>query len=430
MRILFGSQPQPTGDTAPIFWDTDRLMNPHFAICGPSGSGKTTRLRRLMTGMSLADSAIRFIVLDPHGDMAIDGESEVKFSSTSTVGLNPLRVRADIEYGGVDRAIELFITTIGNAGSHALGSKQRHALANLMADLYLTCGFDPADAETWSLKIDKRVSIPNEKRHPTLHTLSWFIKKRATELLTGTGPEVTRLVLEICSMLKAAQRAEQNGKSSGEISKLKGKAIDAFAEFINNLEYGTEVERLLNYGTKDTVVSLHERVANLYRSGLFREDPPDFDNNAQVWRYNLSALTSEGQVMAVNFISDELFYDKRQSGLTGIKTYLVIDEAHKFLRDESDHVLSVIAREARKFGLGLVLSSQNIGDFPDQILSQMGTKWVLGVDPTYLSKTARKLRVPENRLSSIMVHRTSLISFRTSGMSEAPWIDLNLPEAP
>ena len=57
-----------------------------------------------------------------------------------------------------------------------------------------------------------------------------------------------------------------------------------------------------------------------------------------------------------------------------IRNYVVIDEAHKLMNNAS---LTGLVKESRKFGLGIILASQEVTDFHRSILANTGTKLIL-----------------------------------------------------
>ena len=67
-----------------------------------------------------------------------------------------------------------------------------------------------------------------------------------------------------------------------------------------------------------------------------------------------------------------------------LPTFLIVEEAHRFVPQEgeanSKTVLRKIAREGRKFGLGLCITSQRAIGLGKDVLSQCGTKLILRID--------------------------------------------------
>jgi DNA helicase HerA-like ATPase len=89
-----------------------------------------------------------------------------------------------------------------------------------------------------------------------------------------------------------------------------------------------------------------------------------------------------------------------QSGFKDeVDTLVFIDEAQRFLSaDSQDNIASDISREARKFGVGLALATQNCSAFPTDIIINAGTKMILGVDEAYQDILAKTLGVEKNTL--------------------------------
>lgn len=226
--------------------------------------------------------------------------------------------------------------------------------------------------------------------------------------------------------LDGAIKKEMKGEDGPDVGKLQDKCKELFARFIDHMEDGDEIDNLFKLYSKEVLQSCYERLVNLESTGIFKPVPPNFDPQKTVWRYDLSALASDEQKMVVDMVCEELFEEARRTGEKDQPTtFCVVDEAHKFVVKNDDHVIARVSREARKFGLGLILSSQGLGDFTDAIISQMGTKFVLGVDSAFLDATARKLKIDSKRLESIKIHKTSVIQIKNRGEQHL-WYDMDL----
>ena len=60
-----------------------------------------------------------------------------------------------------------------------------------------------------------------------------------------------------------------------------------------------------------------------------------------------------------------------------IQLVIVLDEAHRLAKDLT---LPKIMKEGRKFGIAVVVASQDVRDFHDQVLSNAGTKVIFRVN--------------------------------------------------
>ena len=120
----------------------------------------------------------------------------------------------------------------------------------------------------------------------------------------------------------------------------------------------------------------------------------------------------------IDVLAEGLFLAaKRKGERSGYDTFLVIDEAHNFVSDDPTHITSIISKEARKFGMGMVLASQSLSHFPEDIIGNAATKVILGIDEMYHEQTAKKLRIEAKRLGWIVPKKSALIQIKTGDMA-------------
>lgn len=117
----------------------------------------------------------------------------------------------------------------------------------------------------------------------------------------------------------------------------------------------------------------------------------DRSTNGQVAIIDLSLVPSEITHMLIGVLGRVIFealqrYRKQQQDGLSLPTVLVLEEAHTFVRRSRDQegtqispaqlcrdAFEKIAREGRKFGLGLVLSSQRPSELSPTVLAQCNT---------------------------------------------------------
>lgn len=91
---------------------------------------------------------------------------------------------------------------------------------------------------------------------------------------------------------------------------------------------------------------------------------------ARSLRFDLSGLSRSAQPVAASLALLLLFERLRKAGPTTkekqLRSFVFLDEA-SVLR--SEHVIDVLTREARKFGLGLAVASQTLRDLSDEVLA-------------------------------------------------------------
>jgi hypothetical protein len=433
LRIPLG-QALVQGRLEPLVWDSSAIVNGHVLLVGASGTGKTFRLRHFMDAAMRQNPRVRFHVIDVHGDLRIPGAEVVEFSESKDYGLNPLAISADPDFGGVRKRIRAFISTL-NRTSRRLGTKQEAVLANLLSDLYHSRGFRPEAPGTWRESPDRKM--------PTLGDLCRFTRFKLEGMIIGAGSKATvRLEAvnrEAAKLGKAWVEAKREERGAGKgatreegqaaLEKAKAAAKEAYAEYIDAIETGREIGDLIKYNSRDVIQSVYERLSTLESSGVFKPNRPPFTEGSSVRVYGLKALSADEQRIFVDILLEDLFFEARRRGeRPSTETFIVIDEAHKFVSEEDDHILNVIVKEARKFGVGLVLASQSLTHFPDDVVANTATKIILGIDEMFHEAMARKIRIDPKQIGGIKPHRTALVQVKVKGDLSNRFVPVVLPK--
>ncbi|MBI2445715.1 ATP-binding protein [Candidatus Micrarchaeota archaeon] len=89
-----------------------------------------------------------------------------------------------------------------------------------------------------------------------------------------------------------------------------------------------------------------------------------------------SRLASNTELLIGSILAHETFERSRRN--PGRIKSIVIEEAPRVLREGESNVFSSIAREGRKFGVGLIAITQLASMIPREVLANMNTKIILG----------------------------------------------------
>lgn len=477
-----------TGREVLVEWDTDKLVNPHIAIAGMSGSGKSYLIRHLISCMEkTSNSNIRFHMFDPHGDMRIPGASTVLMSEQMPYGLNPLRVSSDPHFGGLRKRIQTFIDTINRGSSTSLGVKQENVLRNLLYDVYEMHGFKRDDPSTWAvdpstdmlvdggsanrlyLDIPKSEKDNAKKLAPIIWDpdkfLWWITPDKYVGAITQwlpktngrSNPTVDEVLIYARRLLqmsflgsnqvavtdleifhKAASGyqkkvLEATKRAGGEkidpyvveqLDKAGIKAVASFADYVESVRTGVELDHLMKYDSTDVLKSVVDRLENLLNTGLYKNKPLPFDESCRVWHYQLDPLRTSEQKMFVLFRLEELWEQARQRGHSDeVVDVFILDEfgLYATAAQDPDNVINILARESRKYGISLIVAGQDPDAFPVSLIGSIGTKVVLGVDETFWKLLQTKMRVPEPLIKWIKLKSTMAVQFKESGSSKNEW---------
>jgi len=421
----------------PIKWSSKEVVNSHFLLVGGSGMGKTYTIRQIVRELAKQSKDLKIHVIDVHGDIDIgdDVTSTVNFSETAEYGLSPLNISEDLDFGGVRKRIRQFISML-NRTSRKLGEIQENVLSNLLYDLYKANGFLPEDPKTWSLNYDPRPYSKYKKKYPSVKDLKTFTEYKLKQMMFGTGAKALHdfenVVKSVKSMnLKIKQKEknkfdeEKQNKLQEQLTKLKETAIASYSSGLSAMENGTELNEMIRYKNVDTVQSIFIRITNLEETGIFKPKKPNFDENKPVQRYVIKSLNDSEQKMFVDVLLEELFMKAKEQGESKeLKHLVVVDEAHKFTSEEAEHIMNLIAKEARKFGFGMMWSSQSFSHFGEDIISNTSTKIILGIDEMFRAASAKKLQIKEQRFKRIQPHKTAIVQIKKKGALDNEFIDV------
>jgi len=404
----------------PMIWDSHAALNGHGIIIGGSGSGKTHQLRRFLTCLAGSNAIVHLI--DPHGDIIPNApHSSVRFGESTPYGLNPLEVSGDLDHGGPRKKANAFIGLL--LRQMTLGDKQRAALFRLLIDLYARYGFEVEDPRTWSLDYDPRTWARVRKRHPGIIDLRKHVYEKLKAMKFGLSGAASQRFEEVAKLQAQLNRLRLKNARGDDVEqalvKAKAAAMEAYGEALEKLDTGKELDDLLAWDSTDAIKGLYDRIESLEQSGIFKGTAPNFDPGLNIRRYDLAPLTRTEQQIFVDCLLEQLFYDaKRRGEAQGPDTVIVIDEASIFLDDDDDHIINIIIREARKFGVSLWLAAQEMNRFPKPVVQSTATKIILGVDSTEQRSMERRLVLPDGMIGNIKPKISALVQIRNSGRTD------------
>jgi len=138
---------------------------------------------------------------------------------------------------------------------------------------------------------------------------------------------------------------------------------------------------------------------------------------AKAIRLDFSKLPASLQYLAADTLLKQILRRQQLAGFGRLSLYLLIDESKLCTpakKDDPLGALNRIATEGRKFGLGLILSSQFAGHIGRDVLVNTFTKIVMKVDKTEIGATARRFRIDEALLQSLTDPGDAVINFADS----------------
>lgn len=393
-----------------VVWDSNSVLNPHMLVCGKSGTGKTHLIRNFSLSASL-NPRTTVHVFDVHGDIDVDGCLTIPFYENTQYGLNPLKIDTDIEFGGIRKRVQNFISTLNRTQSRKLGPKQESILRNLIIDLYEGCGFIQDKPETWALGF--------QSRYPNVKDLHSFAFDKLKQMYMGTNADSIAFLTDLNKYVKQLNfKKKKLNKlpdfNEKEIESLQDqidvtieKTIECFGRYIRSIQNGKEFENVIKYDSQDVLKSVVDRLENMLGTGIFKNNPIPYDPRARIIRYDIKSLHEEEQRLFVEFMIQDIFSQARKQGpVDYLRDMIVVDEADIFFTDDRDCVLNSVSKEGRKFGIGLLCASQSPAHFSEDFIGNVATKIILGIDSLYWDSTIKKMKIDAKMMNYITPRKT------------------------
>ncbi|CZV48233.1 helicase HerA domain-containing protein [Enterobacter hormaechei] len=436
------------GIKEPFIWNLGQLANGHVGITGTSGSGKTYQIRRFAEAFA-SDPQTRISIFDYHGDIEIPGASEVLFSESTRYGYNPFVVNPDPHYGGLRKSANHIIEIMST--NRKLGEQQAAVLRQLVMDCYALKRMYQEKPASWVKRnapesecqdlYNKREWSALAQCYPTLTDLERLIAKKLKSGLFGLDENnQANLALRGFEGFMRAARAldkakernirEDTEKTQQALEKAKDNALKEYENALNQTRTGSEFDEILKYDSVDTLRSLSTRLENVKALGLFNANEPPFSGRIQ--RYNIKPLASSEDELKMFVYSRmmAIFHEEMQRGESHgqVRHVIILDEAKKFCDEESSNPINIIANEARKFGISLVLASQSPSHFSEDFINSAGTLLVQNMAPGDWQRAANKLQIEKSKLEYLKPRETALLKLQRVG-ERINWFQVNLKEA-
>lgn len=333
----------------------------HSAIVGSTGAGKTSCVAAILQGFARGGwEAANIVVIDPHGEYsaALTGHASVR----SVLGAGDQALR--VPYWALP-ASEILRAIAGSPGGNTTQSRfaelvteQRRAFVNASSWLKLDAAAVTADTPIpFDLKL-----VWHQLDSENNETLAVARDQSTAEVEEQGDPDTL-----------TPTRFAPYG--AGSAAPFKGPYHGAHGTVPELLRLGLLDPRLAfllqPQGEPDGPDPLVEELANW----LGRDQPVSI--------LDFSGVPQEASDVAIGVILNLIFEASVRTPADGVgigrprPVLVVLEEAHRYLGESSASMARAaanrIAREGRKYGVGLMLVTQRPSELPDTALAQSGT---------------------------------------------------------
>ena len=347
--------------------DLNKLVSRHCAILGSTGSGKSNSVAILLNAIAKKGfKKSRILVIDPHGEYntVLKGKSTV-YRINADISENEKELHVPFWALPFEELMSIFSGTLSDQNRDYLRSK------------ILEAKIETAKAQ--KLPVEKEIITADSPIPFSLKTL-WFALddfERQTYRERAKPETKTKLkvVGDVDKLISNEYEPAAAGGGSPFLNNM-AKAILGFLDSVRVKLKDSNYRFLFNPGdlTPDSSGKTKKDLDSLLFEWLGNEKP--------VTILDLSGIPSEimtsisGTLLKI--IYDSLFWGQNLSvGGKEQPLLIVLEEAHNYLKagenSISSRAVQTIAKEGRKYGVGLVLVTQRPSELDETVLSQCGT---------------------------------------------------------
>ncbi|VTT04058.1 ATP-binding protein [Streptococcus oralis] len=368
----------------------NKLITHHSAILGNTGSGKSTTVRKIIKEIATKETSNLYLnIFDIHNEYSqIDGVNNIDVLEDFSIKIESLELQDWLNLIKPSELVQLPVVQTALKLAYCLseGKLDREKLSCFIAyNLYHN---QQSDA------VAKRSKIIG--------------------ILAGTGISTEKYNSQFGNF---SQKDEQDFKSSlksnmyvshSEITKEIENArytINSFADLFEALNFVFLLEECQgNTQARGYSATLETRIKHIqFRyGGLFKvkkEDSGEVAKQSKITVYNVSGLDDDLLLFFTTYMLKKEFKNSSEKEIKDRDVNLFIfEEAHRYISKLNENslfgeveVFKKIAREGRKFGCFLLLSSQRPSELSSTVLSQCNNYLIHriknNVDLEYLLKT-------------------------------------------
>lgn len=367
----------------PVCLNASRLVVRHAAVVGSTGAGKTSAVASLLQGfVSGGWTSANIVVIDPHGEYASAMRESASVRTVLADGSQRLRV----PYWALPAA-DIVSVFAGVSGGATFGNRFGE--------------------------------LVTEERRAFVESASWLdLDPTAVTSDTPVPFDLRKVWHKIDSENRETRQNKADPKTVCEEDPGNAALLQP-ARFTPYNPAGQAPHKAPTYG-------MYQTMPDLLRLGLldpqlkFFQEPSGDPNGEDTLVHVVKEWLGEASPVSVldfsgvpyhaadlaigvvlNLIFELSLYSKSDESGVGRPSpvFIVLEEAHRYLGDHANHLTrnsaNRIAREGRKYGVGLMLVTQRPTELPDTALAQCGTLVALRLSNTADQATIRGA-LPDN----------------------------------
>jgi hypothetical protein len=348
-------------EEVPVCLEASRLVVRHAAVVGSTGSGKTSAVASLLQGFVRGGwQGANVVVIDPHGEYAraLGEDSSVR----SVLGDDASRLR--VPYWALPAEDILRIFTRTSAGASAV-RRFNELVAGARKQFVTSAEWLTLDPSA----VTADTPVPFDIR-PIWYQLDF--ENRETRM--NKSDPSTACVVDHGDAL-TLRPAQFQPYAPGTTAPFQGPMYGTYGTIPELLRLGIHDPRLRFFQEPAGEPQGSDPLIDVTQEWLGREKP--------ISVLDFSGVPTEAADLAIGVVLNLVFEIaiRGETGGSGIgrpsPVLIVLEEAHRYLGEAATALTresaNRIAREGRKYGIGLLLVSQRPTELPKTALAQCGT---------------------------------------------------------
>lgn len=341
-------------NSIPVMLDINSLVTEHLTVLAMTGAGKSYAVGRILE-LLLSRANARIIIFDPHGEYG----NSIAGGELKTI--NPKTI-TDASYYS---EIETTIKDLKRVSDEGGGFKSFAPASRAAERKYGKGNFTPLQIRLDNLPEEALTNLLPEMTEPQHRVLGLALKKWFDEFPEPRNPlDLVRLLTNRFSELK-----QSVGEELGHERAISSRSASIVGLRLRELIDDTNIF----YIGKGNPTTIEDLVGKANLSGA--------SGSAAI--IDLMSMPNELAQIAVSVIMSELLSKAKSNRDAVPETFMIVEEAHNFApkagRPISKHIISKVASEGRKFGLGLCVVSQRPSKLDADVLSQCNSFIVLRI---------------------------------------------------
>lgn len=367
------------GQTEPLLLYPSANLNTHALCVGMTGSGKTGLCIDLLEEAAI--DGIPCLIIDPKGDMA---NLALSFDSYRPENFLPWVSEAEARQEGISReAYAEQVAQRWQEGTGAWGqSADRVRLLRQNADI---CIYTPASTAAEPLSLLAGLDAPGPELLQDFSTMSNLVAGTVSSLLSlveiETDPLQSREHILLSHILQQAWYQGQN-LDLAQLIKLIQRPPFSTVGVLELEDFYPAAER------QKLVQAFNNLLASPGFAPWLQGQPLDIDRllyneqgKAKLSIISIAHLGEKERMFFVSFFLNRLLaWTRSQTGSQSLRAILYMDEIFGYFppvaNPPSKRPLLTLLKQARAYGLGIVLSTQNPMDLDYKGLGNIGTWWI------------------------------------------------------